>query len=853
MRLTLCAFVAGCWLVQQLPALPAASLSLGAALAGLGVLLALSPLAEHRSRSAAAPLHSSPLVFRARLLTTVLAAAMLGAAWAAWRAERRLAERLVADLEGVTLSLTGVVSSLPTGNGNGSGNGNGQGMRFHFTVDGKRPVGLPALLSLGWQQAPPDLLPGTRLALTVRLKRPHGLANPHGFDYEYWLLQRGIGATGYVLASRPAAQVPLRPAWRIARWRARMRARMLAAMPPDAPFAGVLVALAIGDQSGIAAEQWRWFTRTGIGHLVSISGLHITMVSGLAGALARALWRRSFGVGRWLRRPLPLRCPAQRAAALVAVAAALAYGLLSGMEVPAQRTVAMVSVAALALWWQRRPPASLVLAWAAAVALALDPWAVRAAGFWLSFGAVAAIFLAASQRTVAAPGHDPSRRSARQARWHGLRRHLAEAVRTQWAVTVGLLPPTLLLFQQVSVVSPLANALAIPLVSLLVTPLALGAALLAVWPADWPFGAAVAMMAALLLTLAHQAMAWLAAVLVRLAAPNWAVWQAARPDTVELALAMLGTAVLLAPRAFGWGWRVHGVVLLIPMLSSGRAPLPAAAFRATALDVGQGAAVLIETRSHRLLYDTGPAYGPADSPRPSAGERVVVPFLRAIGVHALDALVISHEDADHAGGARDVMAALPVRRMWASLPRGHPLWQLPPGVAPDVGEVCAAGIAWQWDGVRFELLHPLPGQGDDAAIGSNARSCVLRISSPHAAMLLAGDIDRDAELAMVGRLPPDALRADLLLVPHHGSRTSSSDEWLDAVAPTAAVFQLGYRNRYRHPHAQVWARYGRRGIARYRSDRTGAVELLADRNGIAIASFRQQARRYWRPAPDAPE
>lgn len=853
MRLTLCGFAAGCWLVQQLPALPPSSISMAAMLAAFGVLLALSPLAERHRPSVPAPSRPSSLVFHARWVATVLAALVVGAAWAAWRAERRLGERLAAELEGVALSLTGVVSSLPTGNSDG--------LRFNLAVDGKRPAGLPAVLSLGWQQAPPDLLPGTRLALTVRLKRPHGLANPHGFDYEYWLLQRGIGATGYVLAARPAAAVELRPAWRIARWRARMRARMLAAMPADAPFAGVLVALAIGDQSGIAAEQWRWFTRTGIGHLVSISGLHITMISGLAGALARALWRRSFGLAGWMRRPLPLRCPAQRAAALVAVAAALAYGLLSGMEVPAQRTVAMVAMTALALWWQRRPPASLVLAWAAAVALALDPWAVRAAGFWLSFGAVAAIFLAASQRTVDAAGLEPPSPSAWQARWHRMRRHLAEAVRTQWAVTVGLLPPTLLLFQQVSVVAPLANALAIPLVSLVVTPLALSAALLAAWPADWPIGGLIAMAAALLLKLAHQAMAWLAAVLVRLAAPNWAVWQAARPDTVELAFAMLGTAVLLAPRAFGWGWRVHGLVLLIPMLSSGRAPLPAAAFRATALDVGQGAAVLIETRGHRLLYDTGPAYGStngstngrADAPQSSAGERVVVPFLRAVGIHSLDALVISHEDADHAGGARDVMAALPVRRMWAALPRGHPLWHLPAGVAPDVSEVCAAGIAWQWDGVRFELLHPLPGQGDDASIGSNARSCVLRISSPHAAMLLTGDIDRAAELAMVARLRPEALRADVLLVPHHGSRTSSSDEWLDAVRPAAAVFQLGYRNRYRHPHATVWARYGRRGIARYRSDRAGAVELVADGDGIAIAPFRQQARRYWRPAPDAPE
>ncbi|MGY8525115.1 DNA internalization-related competence protein ComEC/Rec2 [Paracidovorax citrulli] len=918
MRLMLCAFVAGCWLVQQLPALPPALSSAGAAMRALACATALvlaCMVARMPWRRGCAVTVPPPRFPAPRWLVTCLAGVLAGSGWAAYRASERLADRLPPALESVEVQVTGTVVGLPSLQT--------PGLRFAFAPDvadgvldavhaaGPRPPpALPSRLLLNWQAPPEGLLAGDRLALSVRLRRPHGLANRHGFDQEYWLLQHGIGATGYV---RTGTRLAGTAGWRRAtvdRLRGRLRERLGAAMPPGAPYAGVLVALAIGDQSGIAPAQWALFTRTGIGHLISISGLHITMVSGLIGAMVRRGWRHSLGLARLLRRPLPLRCPAQRAAAFAAMLAALCHGLISGMEVPAQRTVIMVAAAALSIWLHRSPPASLVLAWAAAAALAIDPWAVRSASFWLSFGAVAAIFLVAAdgqgRGEVRSHGSGMAVQHADaigdgtllepKARWWervAERMHdtWREGARVQWAVTVGLVAPTLVLFQQLSLVSPLANAVAIPLVSLLVTPAVLVAtALLAA--ASWVPG----MIAQNWLTPAGKSLLWasdralqaLEVVLRMLAGPDWAVWQSASPGAMALAMAVPGTLILLAPPGFGWRLRFHGLLLLGPLLAAGRSP-PLQGVRATVFDVGQGAAVLIETRRHVLLYDAGPAYGAANLPRlglpgqsasarapagsppryaepdaegaapPSAADRVVLPFLRATGIRRLDALVISHEDADHAGGARAVLDAMPVAQFWSGAPLHHPLLRAPPGKAGSVRGPCEAGLEWEWDGVRFAFLHPLPGQAGHPALASNARSCVLRVATAAGAILLTGDIDAASERSMMQRLTPGQLRADLLLVPHHGSITSSTAAWLDAVQPAGALFQLGYRNRYRHPHPRVWARYGERDIARWRTDHTGMLSARvagseqAGAAGILVRAFRQTERRYWRDAPPSPQ
>ncbi|MBF6989896.1 DNA internalization-related competence protein ComEC/Rec2 [Cupriavidus sp. IK-TO18] len=811
MRVFVVAFVAGCWLLQQQATLPRQDVVRVAA-AGL-VLAAIAMLLRGRRLRAA---------WRGLVLAAVAAVAV-GAAfcWAAWRADMRLREWLPASLESRDLDVQGVVSGLPSESAGG--------VRFAFTVGKTVPDGadepgltLPGRLLLHWRDAPPDLYPGQRYTLTIRLRRPRGLANPFGFDYAYWLLAQGYGATGYVRRAHGPPQEATRErlAWRIEAWRAAVRDHLRAALPDDARYGPVLVALVIGDQRGIDTEDWQLFRRTGISHLVSISGLHITMIAGMAGSFAGMLWRHSFGLGRRLRRPLPLWLPARHAALVTAVAGAVTYGLLAGMQVPALRTVAMLCVAALAVWSGRAPPASVVLACAALAALLLDPWAVMSPGFWLSFGAVAVIFYAARS------GH-----GAPETRWQRMRATLAAAARTQWAVTAGLVPLTLLLFQQVSVVSPLANAIAIPVVSLLVTPLSLAAA------------AAPAMLATPLLAVAHQAMVWLAALLGWLSGLPWAMWEAPASGPLPLLLALLGIALLLAPPASAAA-RLHGGLLVLPLVLARGPPVAHGEFRAVMLDVGQGTAVLVQTRTHALLYDTGPGYASGSS----AGAQVVVPVLRGLGLGRLDQLMVSHEDADHAGGVADVAAAVAVAARSTGAPPHHALLGPPAsGWAP-----CADGQQWDWDGVRFTVLHPLPLQSQQAAIASNARSCVLSVATARHRLLLTGDIGVAEERALIDRLPPEALHADVMVVAHHGSGTSSGAAWLDAVRPRAAVFQLGYANRYRHPRADVWERYGRAGIARYRTDETGAVTMATAPAGYALSVFRQAEPRYWRARPEAP-
>ncbi|MCO4890392.1 DNA internalization-related competence protein ComEC/Rec2 [Cupriavidus sp. WGtm5] len=809
MRRFVVAFVAGCWALQQQSTLPQShGLRLGAA------LLALCAIGM--------ALWGRRLPALLQVLALAALAFAMAYCWAAWRAELRLREWLPVALEARNLDVRGVVSGLPTRSPTGT--------RFAFTVEQSAGPDqpLPRQVILNWRDAPLELSPGQRFTLTLRLRRPRGLANPFGFDYAYWLLAQGYGATGYVRRAHgpPQDAASERLAWRIEAWRAAVRDHLRAALPAGARYGAVLVALVIGDQRGIEADDWQLFRRTGVSHLVAISGLHITMVAGMAASLTGLLWRHSFGFGRWLRRPLPLWLPARQAALVVAVATALGYGMLAGMQIPALRTVAMLCVAAVAVWGARAPPASVVLACAALVALLLDPWAVMLPGFWLSFGAVAVIFFAAR------PGRD----AAIAGRWQRLRAALAAGARTQWAVTIGLVPLTLLLFGQVSVVSPFANAVAIPVVSLLVTPLALLGAALPLW------------LAVPVIAGAHFAMQGLAAVLAWFSMLPGALWEAASAGPVALLLAALGVAVLVAPVASA-RLRRHGALLMLPMLVARGPPVADGQFRAVMFDVGQGTAVLVRTRSHALLYDTGPGYVSGSS----AGARVVVPLLRAEGVARLDHLMVSHEDIDHAGGVADIVGTVGVAARSTGAPAGHPLLDaLNDGTGPARWNPCAAGQQWEWDGVRFAVLHPLPEQSQQAAIASNARSCVLRVDTAAHSLLLTGDIGLAQERALIGRMPAEALRADVLVVAHHGSATSSGADWIETVGPAAAVFQLGYGNRYRHPNAEVWERFGRAGILRYRTDETGAVTMDTARAGYTLSTFRQAEPRYWRERPPAP-
>ncbi len=492
----------------------------------------------------------------------------------------------------------------------------------------------------------------------------------------------------------------------------------------------------------------------------------------------------------------------------------------------------MLAVIALALWLDRIASVSHVLCLAAGVVVLLDPWAVMWPGFWLSFGAVAMILYASVGRTVArsVPPGDAGAEvcdttmdgvpvalpSRRERYWEGLKM----AAHAQYVVTLGLVPLTMLLFAQFSVISPLANAVAIPLVSLVVTPLALLGSLLP-QPA-----------AGLLLGTAHEAVRLLAHGLQWLSGLSFAVWSAPTPPWWIFCGALFGTLWMLAPR--GWPVRWLGGASWIPLLAALPSHPPAGALRVTAFDVGQGMALLVETGSHRLLYDTGPSY----SPESNGGNRVIVPYLRARGITALDGLIVSHGDTDHSGGALTVLENIRVGWTASSLSPGHPVVR-----AAKRHLRCEAGQGWTWDGVRFEVLHPSAASYDDAALKTNARSCTLRISAGGRAMLLAGDIEAPQEAELLTRVG-GRLKADVLLAPHHGSGTSSTMPFLEAVRPTLAVFQVGYRNRYHHPQPEVYRRYAGAGIARLRSDEAGAIVIDFDDN-VRSSAYRVAHARYW--------
>ena len=802
MRSAMLGFAAGVGLLQ----LQASLLSAGSACALLGaamVLMLLTARLRHQ-------------VVRVSALTAC--AVVLGFAWATLFAHWYLHRELPAALEGQDLIVTGTIASLP--------NVTAQGARFDFAIESVLPLEgvtpqLPPRVSLSWpagfqgRAAQPigDVQPGERWQLTVRLTRPHGNANPDGFDYEVWLLEQNLRATGSVRPDQHAALKNQRLnsfvfsiGNVVERSRGWLRARILAALPGKR-YASVLVALVVGDQRGVQQSDWTIFTRTGIGHLISISGLHITMIAGLFALLGSALWRRSF----FTSAALPLLLPAQKFAALVAVVVALLYVLLAGFGVPAQRTLYMIAVVAAALWCGRLTSVSYVLSTALCVVLLLDPWAVMSPGFWLSFGAVATILYASVGRT---------RAPAAEGRWQRFKAAVRPEVHTQYVVTVGLVPLTMLLFGQVSLISPLANAVAIPLISFIVTPLALVGSVAPAPLAGW------------LLGLGHFCIEMLALALGWLSQFSFAVWSAPLPSTWIFLAAAVGTLWFLTPR--GWPLRWAGFAGWLPLLMNVPTHPPAGQFQVTAFDIGQGMALLVETEHHRLLYDTGPMY----SPESDGGNRVIAPYLKARGITALDAMVVSHSDTDHSGGALTVLAAVPVALVTTSLPVDHAIV-----LAAKSHRRCVAGQSWNWDGVQFDMLYPSPSVYDSTKWKPNAHSCTLKISQGAQSILLPGDIEAIQEIELIGSVP-EKLRSTVLLAPHHGSGTSSTLAFLQTVQPSLALFQVGYRNRYHHPKAQVFERYAAQGIERVRTDASGAITLQFG-DLLTWRTYRKDHPRYW--------
>jgi len=786
------AFVLGVVLLQQQASLPE--------LAWAWALLPSMALAFLLCRN-----HKRIFAVLGKVLVTAIFLSV-GFFWAAAFAHWRLSDVFPHEWEGRDIRLVGVVAELPQVNE--------RSLRFVFDVEQAYTEGavVPKRISLGWygdreknteaeprQINLPHVNAGERWRLTVRLKRPHGSINPHGFDFEKWALERNIRATGYVRESDENARLDdtvNRPSYQIERLRQEIRERFARALPGHA-YAGVLAALAVGDQRAIPAEQWQIFTRTGINHLMSISGLHVTMVSGLVFSLVYGIWRRSGRFTLWL--------PARKAAAVAGLLAALGYALLAGFAVPAQRTVYMLGVIAIALWLGRSTSATATLTWALLAVTLFDPWAVLSPGFWLSFGAIATIMLVSIGRI-------------------GRMHWLADWAHIQWAITLGLIPALLAMFQQISLVSPAANAVAVPLVSLVVVPLTLLGTL--------PLLDFMLVPAHAVLSSCMDLMRWMSDL------PH-AVWSQHAPPMWTVAAGIMGIIWMLLPGSLGllsgFPARWLGIVALLPMfLLLPPKPGPGELWL-TVLDVGQGLAVVARTENHALLYDTGPGSG-AES---DSGNRTIVPFLRGEGIKHLDAMVVTHADSDHSGGALSVLQAVPVEWLVSSLHDDHPI-QLVAGKK----RRCQAGESWHWDGVQFDMLHPPEQSYSDSRLKTNALSCVLKISTSHGSVLLPADIEKQSEYQLLGRAG-HALASTVLVAPHHGSKTSSTDEFVHQVNPRLVIFTVGYRNRFGHPKDAVVERYRALGSRLLRSDADGGVLLRFGENDVAVETSRALYRRYW--------
>lgn len=704
---------------------------------------------------------------------------LMGVVWAAIFGFWCLQDQLDENLQQRDLKVQGYIVSI--------GHEDRERAGFDFIVTNSIH-GVPRKLRLNWFHPRQALVAGQGWQMTVRLKRPHGHLNPGGFDYQAWLFANSIGATGYV-RNRPEP-IPLElgfyPQKALASWRHSMAQRIESVLP-HSPYLGMIQALSLGNQHKIDPSQWMVLRTTGVMHLIVISGSHISLVAGLVFFIIRKLWILWGG----------LRFAPHQVAALTAWSFAVAYAALAGFSIPTQRALVMLTVVLLALVMQRNVSIWHTLSLALLAVLCFDPLAVLSVGFWLSFTSVALLMYVSGDR-LGRPGF-----------WK-------EAIHSQWVVVLGLSPLLIACFQQVSLIAPLANWLAVPWIGLIIVPLCL-------------LGLLGSFVSLIFAGSVFKVIDWqldvLYSVLVRMSEWPWAMVSFPQPGAYALLCGALGVGLILAPR--GFPGRVLGVFLLLPLFFPRSEKLEYGEAQMTLLDVGQGLSVVLQTAQHAILYDTGARF----AEQSDMGASVVLPYLLHQGINKIDDLIISHGDNDHSGGAVAVLAALPVDRLFSSVAE----------FAEGQGrQYCRAGQQWEWDGVVFTMLSP----ADKAFEKENDNSCVLKMSTSHWSALLTGDIEHLAESELL-KTDAEKLASDVLIAPHHGSKTSSSPEFLRSVAPKVVLIPAGKLNRFGFPHRQVLARYRILNAPWYIQGEQGAIRVTHKAGELMIDSECRKRIHYW--------
>jgi competence protein ComEC len=861
------AFLLGVVSVQQLSVLPALSLP-------IVLLFSLLLLYLLLNNSKYISVYKSQFTLICLFISLIIIGVLISTLYA----KQQLSYRLDEGLIGKNLIVNGFISSIPASNADVQ--------RFEFIItrlsvletDGRRiqqmrvAEKIPRKIRLSWYYGS-SVRAGEKWQLEVRLKPPHGFINPGGFDYEAWLFQHGIDATGYVRKSalnqrQPGASQALSMTLLMApinkiRQSLAEKIEIIAAKTgagnqseidyksDQASSFSLIKALAIGDKSSISNQQWRVLTSTGTSHLMAISGLHI----GLAAFFAYALIRRLVPVF------VMKRIPAQHIALGGGLLVALLYAMVAGLSIPTQRAIIMLFVLSVMMLMRRNHRPLDALGFALLLVLLLDPLAVLSVGFWFSFSAVAVIFITLNSSSpevnIVATGQ--KKKDLNHSVWFKVGSTLKQWVRLQLLITLFLLPLSLFMFQQVSLVSPIANLLLIPYVSFLVVPVVLVAIVCAfVLPA---FAEVLFSLAAALLDIIWPLLSYLAA-------QPYALWLRGDIDILKLLLLTAVLLLLYFSRGLAcfinshlqqanlpqtgqqqsnrqqilWGLRFVSCLLLFPLFTATKSTLSTGEYQLTVLDVGQGSAAVIQTKNHVAVFDAWAKF----SDRFDAGSSVVLPYLSSQGIQFLDYLIISHGDADHIGGAQVILDRLPETNLI-----GQDLEKL----VASKKQPCVEGDKWQWDGVDFVFLSPVTAglsQGNSSAKRDkrNNRSCVLQVSSKAGSVLFTGDIEKETERQLLIRYGRQ-LDSDILIVPHHGSKTSSTTAFIKAVDPEISIFSVGYKNKFKFPNSKVMARYVALGGTLLQTDKNGALSIsLTGKTGLVIEKHREKARKYWHQIGD---
>ena len=787
MRIVAAGFFSGAFLLQFLSVLPNTM-----ALLGLLFLITLSYLLNNQYK----PFVGSHYQKISKLILIFLFTATVSSLYATYSANSMINSRISNNLEGKDLIVEGVVATIPERQG--------KNWRFYLDVSTAKRlkvgvaqdeiIELSGKIKLGWYRTNQMISAGETLQLQVRLKRPNGFMNKGGFDYEKWLFTQRVKATGYVRESSENKVLHTAKWYSVNHLRERLQQKISLAVS-DKFSAAIISALAVASRNEITDKQWDLFRQTGTSHLIAISGLHIGMVAGFAYLLVAAVF--------WLFPALYQHIPVRIAGAFLAIIFATAYAVLAGFTLPTQRSLIMVCGIVLALVQRQRVQSYKIISIALILVLLIDPFAAMTASFWLSFSAVILILLYSSRQQT---------------------KPRFSLIYLQFMLSLGMFPLTILFFGSASLISPLANLIAIPWVTIIIVPLILLAMVFMIF-APW--------LSEYLLQFVSLNITYLIRVLEWLETFPYASLDFQSLSTLLIFMMMLAILFLFLPKGFPGKWL--GILVLIPVFSyQAKSSQRQGEFEYTMLDIGQGLASIVRTKHHVLIYDTGPRA----SAHFDTGKLVVLPYLKSSNIKRVDKMIISHEDMDHRGGSAVVLKEIAVDKV-----SGSDISSFADFIDVEVSK-CKAGESWQWDGVRFEFLHPDANFDPDES--DNNLSCVLKVSNQYHSLLLVADIEKQAEAYLL-KHQRDKLNVEVLLVPHHGSRTSSTQSFLDAVDPKLALNSRGYRNKFRHPAKDVRQRYKKNNIPILDNVSEGAITVLfpfSDKP-FELGSFRRDNLRFW--------